>query len=157
MVEGDRKPCGNCKTEIIHVKITKSFKNKTETKLQWQNVDDKKPHFKYISDKNYECIKPTQESTAQAHADEKEEIEVQAPTNPNTIIPNGPFEEAELIIRWARERAYKITMAEVIDINKLSVQEKSGLGQAQGMLTRALVDTTIELMKIHGIKTEYKK
>lgn len=74
---------------------------------------------------------------------------------PGTINVNGPFDEAELITRWASERAYKIAMAEVSDFSKLSPQEKSGLGQKTGMLTRCLVDTTIELMKMHGVKSKY--
>ncbi len=74
---------------------------------------------------------------------------------PGSIKVNGPFDEAELITRWASDRAYKITMAEVTDYSKLTQQDKSALGQKQGMLTRCLVDTTIELMKIHGIKTNY--
>jgi hypothetical protein len=46
-------------------------------------------------------------------------------------------------------------MSEVSDYSKLTDKDKSSLGQKQGMLTRCLVDTTIELMKIHGIKTNY--
>lgn len=67
----------------------------------------------------------------------------------------GPFDEAELITRWAVERAYKIAMADVPDYSKLTDKDKSALGQKQGMLTRCLVDTTLELMKMHGIKTNY--
>ncbi len=84
----------------------------------------------------------------------KPEVKPKESVNPNIKV-NGPFDEAELITRWASERAYKITMAEVYDFSKLTPQEKSALGQKTGMLTRCLVDTTIELMKIHGIKTEY--
>lgn len=100
---------------------------------------------------NINCPKPKVVETSTQAVMEAPKTEAKS----DAIKVNGPFDEAELIIRWARERAYKITMSEVTDINKLSVQEKSGLGQAQGMLTRALVDTTIELMKIHGIKTNY--
>ena len=92
---------------------------------------------------------PEPEQTPEAKPEPKRE------TIPGSIKVNGPFEEAEIITRWAAERAYKMAMAEVTDINKLSPQDKSALGQKQGMLTRCLVDTTIELMKIHGIKTNY--
>ena len=74
---------------------------------------------------------------------------------PGTIKVNGPFDEAELIVKWARDRAYKMVMIEVDDYSKLTQPEKNSLGQKEGMLTRALVDTTIELMKIHGIKSNY--
>lgn len=73
------------------------------------------------------------------------------------IQVDSPFSEAEVIVRWAAGRAYKITYENVSDINKLTVQDKSALGQKEGMLTRLLTDTTIELMKHNGIKSEYKK
>lgn len=166
MVEGDRKPCGSCGTEIVHVKIIKEFKGQVEAKLQWQNIDDARPHFKWIGEKDgkaqFDCMKPTQESVKQHQADVQEELEVQTkptePTSdPNIIIPKSPFEESELIVRWARGIAYKMSMEGVHSFDTLSVQEKNSLGQKEGMLTRALVDTTIELMKIHGVKADYGK
>lgn len=91
-----------------------------------------------------------QESMEQPKPEPKPEI--------NTSIEvKDPFQEAELITRWASDRAYKITMAEVYDFSKLTQQEKSALGQKTGMLTRCLVDTTIELMKMHGVKSTYSK
>ena len=163
MTESETKNCGACKTPLIHVKVTSSWNGKSEEKLQWQNQSNHKPHFKYAGEKDgktqYNCIMPdttqTPESTIQESMDQpkgepKEAVNLK-------VKVNGPFDEAELITRWASERAYKITMAEVYDFSKLTVQEKSALGQKQGMLTRCLVDTTIELMKIHGIKTNYSE
>ena len=46
-------------------------------------------------------------------------------------------------------------MADVFDFSKLTQQEKSGLGQKEGMYTRLLADTVLELMKLHNIKTDY--
>ncbi len=160
MTEGETKNCGACKTSLIHVKVTKTWNNKTEEKLQWQNVSDKKPHFMYGGEgtdgkPKYNCKMPqTQEEQIVQESIEQPKPEQKKAVNPNIKV-NGPFDEAELITRWASERAYKIVMAEVYDYSKLSTQEKSALGQKTGMLTRCLVDTTIELMKMHGIKTNY--
>lgn len=160
-VEGNEKVCGNCKTALICVKIEKEWQGKKDVKLQWQSKGCRKAHFKFAGEKDgktqFNCQNiESPEDVVQASMPETPKPEAKPEINPGTIKVSGPFDEAELIVKWARERAYKITMAEVSDIHKLSQQEKSGLGQAQGMLTRALIDTTIELMKIHGIKTEYK-
>lgn len=166
MAEGDTKACGNCGTQIIHVKITKSFQGKTEEKLQWQNVDDKKPHFRWVGEKDgqaqFDCMKPTQQSTTQHAADVEEEICLQAPPSKDekvevdtTIEVKDPFQEAELIVRWARDKAYKMVMAEVSSYDTLTQQEKNSLGQKEGMLTRAIIDTTLELRKLNGIKSQY--
>jgi len=132
---GHKKNCFKCNTPIIYV-----IKGDN---LQWQNQADGKAHYTYISDKNYKCNVPE----AKPAAEPKKEAA--------TIKVNGPFDEAELIARWAGEKAYKIVMAEVPDYSKLTQQEKSGLGQKEGMYTRLLADTCIELMKLHGIKTKY--
>ncbi len=146
-IEGTIKNCGSCKTPIIYVKIVKEWNGKKEEKLQWQNVEDQKPHFSFISEKNYKC-----------HPPEPKPEPKKAPPGPqqSKIVVTNPFDEAELIARWAGERAYKIVMAEVPDFSKLTTQEKSGLGQKEGMYTRLLTDTVIELMKIHGMKTNYE-
>ena len=132
-----------------------TWQGKTEERMQWQNQVDGKPHFSGQPG-NWTCHKPGTENTVQekfAESDAAEEIEVQAPS----VKVTNPFDEAELIVRWAREKAYKMVMVEVADFSKLTHQEKNSLGQAEGMLTRALVDTTINLMKIHNIKTDYNK
>ena len=168
MAEGDKKPCGNCQTAIIHVKIIKSFQGKTEEKLQWQNVDDAKPHFKWIGEKDgqaqFDCMKPTQESIKQHAADVVNELETQTPPQKDlhvevdtTIEVKDPFQEAELIVRWARNKAYKMVMAEVPSYDTLTQQEKNSLGQKEGMLTRAIIDTTMELRKLNGIKSQYAR
>ena len=128
---GHKKDCWKCKTPMVYVTVGDN--------LQWQNEADGKAHYTYISDKNYKCnlpeAKPAQE-TLEAKPEEK-----------NTIKVTGPFDEAELIARWASERAYKMTMAEVSDFSKLSVQEKSSCDQKTGMLTRLLTDTVSKCMK----------
>ncbi len=151
-VEGAEKKCGNCQTELICVKIVSEYQGKKEEKLQWQSKKSRLPHFKFAGPGKFNCMNIDSADTPQVVETQKPEPKPEVNTK---IKVKGPFDEAELIVRWARERAYKITMAEVSDINTLTPQEKSGLGQSQGMLTRALIDTTIELMKQHGIKTNY--
>ena len=133
---GHEKNCFKCNTPIIYVAVGGN--------LQWQNKEDGKAHYTYISDKNYKCNLPNP-------GEEKPKPKEEAAT----IKVTGPFDEAELIARWAGERAYKIVMADVPDFSKLTVQENSGLGQKEGMYTRLLADTVLELMKIHGTKTKY--
>ena len=55
------------------------------------------------------------------------------PMETGKVIPDSPFTEAELIVRWAAERAYKMAYESVPDINKLTVQDKSALGQKEGI------------------------
>ena len=163
MTEGETKNCGACKTPLIHVKIVSNWNGKTEEKLQWQNVADSKAHFKWAGEgtdgkAKYNCTMPqvttqtpeqvVQKSMEQPKPEPKESVNLH-------VKVAGPFDEAELITRWASDRAYKMVMSEVYDYSKLTPQEKSALGQKTGMLTRCLVDTTIELMKIHGIKSNY--
>jgi len=150
-VEGKEKVCGNCKEDLIVVKIVSEWQGKKSEKLQWQTKKTGKAHFKYAGPGKYNCILPTPEDVVQASMPKED------PPKPQTLKVSGPFDEAELIARWAGERAYKIVMADVPDYSKLTQQEKSGLGQKEGMYTRLLADTVLELMKQHGIKTEYEK
>lgn len=163
MTEGETKNCGACKTPLIHVKITSTWNNKTEEKLQWQNQSNNKAHFKWAGEDQdgkakYNCMIPptTTQSPEQVVKESMEQPKPEPKESVNLHIKlTGPFDEAELITRWASDRAYKMVMSEVYDFSKLTPQEKSALGQKTGMLTRCLVDTTIELMKIHGIKSNY--
>lgn len=132
---GHKKDCWKCKTPIVYVQ--------NGDNLQWQNQADGKAHYKFISEKNFECMLPVAP------------VQTATPEPKQTIKVKGPFDEAELIARWAGEKAYKIVMADVPDFSKLTQQEKSGLGQKEGMYTRLLADTVLELMKQHGIKTDY--
>ncbi len=150
-VEGKEKVCGNCKEDLIVVKVVSEWQGKKTEKLQWQTKKTGKAHFKYASPGKYNCILPTPEDVVEASMPKED------PPKPQTLKVSGPFDEAELIARWAGERAYKIVMADVEDFSKLTQQEKSGLGQKEGMYTRLLADTVLELMKQHGIKTEYEK
>ena len=152
-VEGAEKDCGACKEALICVKVVSTWNNKTEEKLQWQTKSTGKPHFKWAGNGKYNCIVPIPEDIVQASMEKP--AESVAEEKPGQIKVNGPFDEAELIARWAGERAYKIVMASVSDYSKLTQQEKSGLGQKEGMYTRLLADTVLELMKLHNIKTDY--
>ena len=157
-VEGAEKVCGNCKSDLICVKIVKEWQGKTSEKLQWQTKSNRKAHFKFAGEGKFNCINidTGKEQPAEAPV-ETPKPAVKPEITPGTIKVSGPFDEAELIARWAGERAYKIVMADVSDYSKLTQQEKSGLGQKEGMYTRLLADTVLELMKQHGIKTEYAK
>jgi len=151
MTENQEKKCGQCGIEIIHTKIIDTYQNRNTEKLQWQTKSTHKAHFKFAGEGKWQCITPesiVQESMEQPKTEEKPEIST-------TIKVDSPFAEAELITRWASERAYKITMAEVSDFSKLTQQEKSALGQKTGMLTRCLADLTIALMKLHNVKSNY--
>ena len=152
-VEGNEKTCGNCKTALICVKVVSEWQGKKEEKLQWQSKLSHKAHFKYAGPGKYNCINidgaTVTETTPEPPKESKPEI------TPGTVKVSGPFDEAELITRWARERAYKMVMVEVDDYSKLTQQEKNSLGQKEGMLTRCLVDVTLKLMEMHGIKTNY--
>jgi hypothetical protein len=155
--EGKMKKCGNCQTDIICVRVVSEWKGKTEEKLQWQNIEDGKPHFLWVSEGNFDCKPPVDaapkspEQVVQDSMDDyqrKKEVDIR-------IKVAGPFDEAELMARWASDRAFKMVMAGIENANKLTPQEKSGLGQKEGMLTRLLVDTVLELRKQNGIKSEY--
>ena len=154
--EGAEKKCGNCDQDIICVKISKEWNNKTETKLQWQTKSTKKAHFKFAGEKDgktiFNCIIPGEatEAPKPEAKPERKEVDIK-------VKVAGPFDEAELMARWASDKAYKMVMAGIENANNLSPQEKSGLGQKEGMLTRLLVDTVLELRKQNGMKSEYAK
>lgn len=155
--EGLEKKCGKCKEDLICVKVLDTYQNRNTEKLQWQTKKTGKAHFKYAGPNNWKCniITPeeiVQESMEDMKPDKTLKVEVDT-----TIKVTSPFQESELIVRWAKGRAYKIVYEEVTDINNLSPQEKNSLGQKEGMLTRALVDTTLKLMELNGMKSEYAK
>jgi len=56
--EGATQKCSKCGTSLICVKIIKEWQGKKEEKLQWQNVSDRKPHFKFAGPNNYKCMIP---------------------------------------------------------------------------------------------------
>jgi len=74
---------------------------------------------------------------------------------PKTVKVEGPFDEAEIIVKWARNKAYKMAFEDVSDISKLSTQDKNSKGQEIGMITKALIDTTLKLFEINEIKSQY--
>ncbi len=155
-VEGAEKNCGKCKTPLICIKVVSEWNGKKSEKLQWQNKIDGTPHFYFAGPGKYNCSLPkTPEDVVMESMQTTSEVETETHTVNTTVKVSGPFDEAELIARWSGERAYKIVMAEVSDFSKLTQQEKSGLGQKEGMYTRLLADTVLELMKIHGIKSNY--
>ena len=59
--EGAKQTC-KCGTELICIKITKTWEGKTEEILQWQNKSNGKPHFKWVSDGEFECNIPGEPS-----------------------------------------------------------------------------------------------
>ncbi len=153
------KKCSDCNTEIECVKVTSEYQGKKQEKLQWQNIEDSKPHFYYAGEEDgkpkFRCSPPkTPEQVVQDSNVDHEKKSQEVKTN---IKVAGPFDEAELMARWASDRAYKMVMAGIESVSNLSPQEKSGLGQREGMLTRLLVDTVLELRKQNGIKSEYAK
>jgi len=154
--EGETKDCPNCGKPIIS-RLAVYPKNPEWNKIIWQELDKTMAHYdnKGNCKTQEESEQTTQQSIDHESVDAKEEIGVQTYTNSKVAKVTSPFEEAELITKWAEERAYKIAMASVTDYSQLTIQEKSGIGQKTGMLTRCLVDTTIELMKINGIKSDY--
>lgn len=154
--EGEMKKCSDCNTEIECVKVVSEYQGKKSEKLQWQNIEDSKPHFYYVGEEDgkpkFRCS-PPKEVAAKPEPEAKPETK-----EVNTKVKvAGPFDEAELMARWASDRAYKMVMAGIENANTLTPQEKSGLGQKEGMLTRLLVDTVLELRKQNGIKSEYAK
>lgn len=161
--EGEMKKCSDCNTEIECVKVVSEYQGKKSEKLQWQNIEDSKPHFYYVGEENgkpkFRCSPPkTPEQVVQDSINDHEKKEAAKKQEVNTRVKvAGPFDEAELMARWASERAYKMVMAGIENANTLTPQEKSGLGQKEGMLTRLLVDTVLELRKQNGIKSEYAK
>lgn len=76
---------------------------------------------------------------------------------PGKIIkPKDPFEETELIIQWASDKAFKKSREGLTDMSKLTTQQINGLGQKEGMLTRLYSDLVIKLMEINNIKSAYE-
>ena len=86
MSEGETKECGRCKTEIIHVKIIKEWNGKKDEKLQWQNVEDKKPHFFYVGPNKYNCKMPlTQEERIVSQSEQTTMDETRGELNGETL------------------------------------------------------------------------
>lgn len=74
------------------------------------------------------------------------------PKDENIIEPGSPHEEAELIDRWAKDRAWKITMQDYSDYNNLSSDKQRSLGIESNMREKILVNAVIQLYQIWGIK-----
>ena len=68
------------------------------------------------------------------------------------FIPGSPHEEAELIDRWAKERAWKITMESYADFNSLSRDTQRDLRIGANMREKILVDAVLRLYVLFGIK-----
>lgn len=56
--EDATQTCDKCGTELICKKIIKTWNNKTEEKLQWQNQSNGNPHFMFAGEGKYHCIVP---------------------------------------------------------------------------------------------------
>lgn len=72
-----------------------------------------------------------------------------------SIKAKNPHEEAELLITWASNRAYKKAREGISDINSLSVQDKQAIGQKEGMLTKLYVDTLMKVIELSNVRLEY--
>ena len=72
------------------------------------------------------------------------------------IIPDSPSQEIELMVRYHRDRAYKIVMAEVEDFSKLSDDKKRSLKIEENMLTKILVFGELKLREINNVTSKYK-
>ena len=103
--------------------------------------------------------KPKDQSTltqktqvSEANPQAKEFKTSKIPKDENIITPGSPHEEAELIDRWAKDRAWKITMEGYTDYNNLSSDKQRSLGIESNMREKILVDAVIRLYEIWGIK-----
>ena len=111
--------------------------------------------------KNLDCgsekipkVKPKDQSTLEQKPQAKEFKTSQIPTEVKDthFIPGSPHEEAELIDRWAKERAWKITMEDYSNFNDLSSDKQRGLGIEANMREKILVNAVLKLYEIWGIK-----
>jgi len=71
------------------------------------------------------------------------------------LIADSPGAEIEIMVRYHRDRAYKIVMVEVEDINKLSDDKRRALNIEINMLTKILVFGELQLRKINNITSKY--
>ncbi len=55
--KGATQTC-KCKTELICVEIESEWNGVKSTKLQWQNVIDHKPHYKFAGPGKFDCNIP---------------------------------------------------------------------------------------------------
>jgi hypothetical protein len=68
--EGATQNCSKCKTPLICNKITSTWNNKTEEKLQWQNQSDGKPHFNFAGSGKFDCNVPKDDESQEVHTQE---------------------------------------------------------------------------------------
>jgi len=71
------------------------------------------------------------------------------------IKPKTPHEEAELLVRWARNIAYKITHSEVVDLNTLNSEQIRNLNIETNMITKLLTQAVIQIQTSSNLKYEY--
>lgn len=173
-VEGAQRVCSVCKTPLVCKKITSTWNNQTSEKLQWQNAQDGNPHYYFVSKDNYSCNKPkspedlakqqivneAQESKSKKLDEFSKEELVEALgkmpiQDPSVLEMKGPYMEAEVIANWASFNAKKMSTIHVSDVASLTPQEKSALGQKEGMLTRLLADLAIKLRELNHIPSKY--
>lgn len=141
-VEGKEKTCGNCKLDLICVKITKEWKGKTETKLQWQTKATKKAHFKFAGEGKYNCILP---GNTEAPAETKHHD----PTKTNIVVGEAPKPEEKLtddIAALPNEQLAKFVMAELILLKEI-----------EGLVKKTLPDDAPDAKIGMYVKEIYRK
>jgi len=175
-VEGAQRVCSVCKTPLVCKKVITTWNNKTSEKLQWQNAQDGNPHYYFVSKDNYSCNKPKfpediiKEQIDEAHNNKeaqkipenspeetlkeifdesKENIEAQKLSIEHAKIRS----EAISLAKWASENARTLARHNFPNLDSLSTQEKSALGQKEGMLTRLLADLVMKLREQQKMKT----
>lgn len=93
--KGAKKVCSKCQTKLICNEIIKEYQGKKETKLQWQNELDGKPHYYYKGPGKYECSPPKETDVAKP-AETKPAAAPEQPT-PDKILGQFVIEETVTI------------------------------------------------------------
>ena len=176
-IEGAKRVCSVCKTPLVCKKVISTWNEKTSEKLQWQNAQDGKPHYYFVSKDNYSCNKPKfpediiKEQIDEAHNNkeaqkipenssdqELKKLFDESVTNilAQKVANEHPeiYAEAINLAKWASENAHKLAKQNFSNLDSLSTQEKSALGQKEGMLTRLLADLVMKLREQQKMKTD---
>jgi len=88
--EGATQTCSKCRTDLICKKITSTWNNKTEEKLQWQNKSDGNPHFNYAGPGKYDCNVPKDDESNEVHTIESTLTTSTSSEKSATIEPTLP-------------------------------------------------------------------
>ena len=123
--EGAEQTC-KCGTSLICVKITKEWNGKTETKLQWQNKIDHKPHFKFAGPGKFDCVIPEKNNTENSTDDDshlkKKQEEILQQQQQDTRKKTSEFTEEQLV--KIDEEITKLQLIETIVTKKLATEKE---------------------------------